>query len=134
MSIFLRIIFNFFFLVPPIVEIIPKKEINLDNAPSNSDKDKDNAGILPTEDTSVIMNPKPEDRPTSFFSQPGILAGKNCSLFLFILFTECLLLRQGLGSFIKLPINIFLSCLEPFIFSSQVVCLSSRLKENQDLF
>lgn len=60
--------------IPPIVDIIPKKEINLDYAPSNSDKDKDNAGILPTEDTSVIMNPKPEDRPTSFFSQPGILA------------------------------------------------------------
>jgi len=78
---FKRVTFNFSFLVPPIVDIIPKKEINLDYAPSNSDKDKDNAGILPTEDTSVIMNPKPEDRPTSFFSQPGILAGKNCSLF-----------------------------------------------------
>lgn len=27
-----------------------------------------------TEDNSVIMNPKPEERPTSFFAQPGILA------------------------------------------------------------
>nr|XP_023016373.1 syndecan [Leptinotarsa decemlineata] len=28
----------------------------------------------PTPDTSVRMNPKPDDRPTSFFAQPGILA------------------------------------------------------------
>ncbi|KAJ8926898.1 hypothetical protein NQ314_020750 [Rhamnusium bicolor] len=28
----------------------------------------------PTEDSSVIMNKKSEDRPTSFFAQPGILA------------------------------------------------------------
>lgn len=27
-----------------------------------------------TEDTGVIMNPKAEERPTSFFAQPGILA------------------------------------------------------------
>lgn len=28
-----------------------------------------------TEDNGVIMNPKPDERPTSFFAQPGILAG-----------------------------------------------------------
>lgn len=36
-----------------------------------------------TEDTGVQvkeMNPKPEDRPTSFFAQPGILAGMDVSL------------------------------------------------------
>ncbi|XP_025832346.1 syndecan-like [Agrilus planipennis] len=34
--------------------------------------------VIPREypelDTDVIMNPKPEDQPTSFFAQPGILA------------------------------------------------------------
>lgn len=28
--------------------------------------------------TDVIMNPKDENRPTSFFAQPGILAGMIC--------------------------------------------------------
>ncbi|XP_066158517.1 syndecan [Euwallacea fornicatus] len=60
---------------PSIDEIVPKKESNLDyNIPNTANKDKGPIGIAPTEDTSVIMNPKPEDRPTSFFSQPGILA------------------------------------------------------------
>ncbi|KAF7280193.1 syndecan [Rhynchophorus ferrugineus] len=39
-----------------------------------SGKNKEPVNVAPTEDTSVIMNPKSEDRPTSFFSQPGILA------------------------------------------------------------
>ncbi|KAJ8986219.1 hypothetical protein NQ317_009925, partial [Molorchus minor] len=30
--------------------------------------------LSPTVDSGVIMNRKPEDRPTSFFAQPGILA------------------------------------------------------------
>ncbi|KAL1492823.1 hypothetical protein ABEB36_011005 [Hypothenemus hampei] len=57
--------------VPPVVEINPKKDQSPGyQAPVNPAKDK----VVPTEDTSVIMNPKTEDRPTSFFSQPGILA------------------------------------------------------------
>ncbi|XP_066248386.1 syndecan-like [Euwallacea similis] len=60
---------------PSVDEVVPKKESNLDyNIPDIVTKDKGPIGITPTEDTSVIMNPKPEDRPTSFFSQPGILA------------------------------------------------------------
>lgn len=31
----------------------------------------------PTEDSTVIMNKKPEDRPASFFAQPGMIAGKK---------------------------------------------------------
>ncbi|CAG9759658.1 unnamed protein product [Ceutorhynchus assimilis] len=61
---------------PPIVETIPKKnDISPDfTAPIPPGKDKESVGIESTEDNSVIMNPKQEDRPTSFFSQPGILA------------------------------------------------------------
>lgn len=47
----------------PSVEVVPNKEKNYD---------------LQERDPGVsIMNPKPEDRPTSFFAQPGILAGKE---------------------------------------------------------
>ncbi|XP_050314383.1 syndecan [Anthonomus grandis grandis] len=59
---------------PPVVDVIPRKtDISPDqNTPINPNKNKDTVSI--TEDTGVIMNPKSEDPPTSFFSQPGILA------------------------------------------------------------
>lgn len=57
----------------PSVEVVPKKEKNYE---------------LQERDPGVsIMNPKPEDRPTSFFAQPGILAGKEISLFQLQIFT-----------------------------------------------
>lgn len=78
--------------MPPIVDVIPKKESIPDsNAPINAGEDSDILRILPvpTEDTSVIMNPKPEDRPTSFFSQPGILAGMLNHDLKYFLYTGC---------------------------------------------
>ncbi|XP_030748460.1 syndecan [Sitophilus oryzae] len=41
---------------------------------TSGNNNKEPINVTPTEDSGVIMNPKPEDRPTSFFSQPGILA------------------------------------------------------------
>lgn len=59
---------------PPEEDNISKQVVpEFGAAPDTTGKNKD-IQIAPTLDTSVIMNPKPEDRPTSFFSQPGILA------------------------------------------------------------
>lgn len=54
-----------------------QNEINLDLDATNS---IDSApGIENTNNNEVlIMNTKNEDRPTSFFAQPGILAGLLC--------------------------------------------------------
>ncbi|KAG5873436.1 hypothetical protein JTB14_031053 [Gonioctena quinquepunctata] len=58
---------------PPVFDAVPKR------LPDDLDIDKDIAKETQevpetTPDTSVRMNPKPDDRPTSFFAQPGILA------------------------------------------------------------
>lgn len=71
--------------VPPVVRkinvneehtVVPQPDLNENSAPksekptSTKDRDYNNLGG----NDGVIMNPKPEDRPTSFFAQPGILA------------------------------------------------------------
>lgn len=43
--------------------------------PQDNEKAKIKEGSE-SDDQVLIMNPKPEDRATSFFAQPGILAGK----------------------------------------------------------
>lgn len=48
---------------PPLTELTPNIVKKIENVPEVTDE--------------VIMNRKPEDRSTSFFAQPGILAGKG---------------------------------------------------------
>lgn len=58
--------------------VVSSPPINKENDFIQSSKPVDNnkpEPADPTEDRTVVMNPKPEDRPTSFFAQPGILAG-----------------------------------------------------------
>lgn len=67
---------NFVCVLDPIVSNIPRKIV-----PPVDTGFVDERVPETTEDTSVIMNPKSEDRQTSFFAQPGILAGNEIFLF-----------------------------------------------------
>ncbi|XP_060516037.1 syndecan [Cylas formicarius] len=61
---------------PPVVEEVPRKIVpEVTQVDTTRRIDKETFAISPTEGGSdVIMNPKSEDRATSFFAQPGILA------------------------------------------------------------
>lgn len=56
--------------LPPVNNPAPPRNIE----PDNKKEIINEPAPSPTEDSSVIMNKKSEDRPTSFFAQPGILA------------------------------------------------------------
>ncbi|RZB39633.1 syndecan [Asbolus verrucosus] len=59
--------------VPNVFNTEPPKKNEPVSDRGNTDIGKEPV-VIPTEDTGVIMNPKSEDRHTSFFAQPGILA------------------------------------------------------------
>lgn len=67
-----------FFFQPPPVNNEPPSETNVVSPKNNGEIDQ---GSSPSNsnpaDNEVIMNRKGEDRTTSFFAQPGILAGKH---------------------------------------------------------
>lgn len=66
---------------PPYIDInINKNVITKVEKPAEKEREFNGVGH-----DGVIMNPKSEDRPTSFFAQPGILAGEHYSL-IYILF------------------------------------------------
>lgn len=63
--------------VPPVVGPDIHRNIPVEEGDSTKGR------TVGTDDPGVKMDRKPEDRPTSFFAQPGILAGLLSSVFSF---------------------------------------------------
>lgn len=58
--------------VPPPIQKTPDLQL----PPKNTDTER--TRTYDKDEVFINMNPKSEDRPTSFFAQPGILAGNLC--------------------------------------------------------